>query len=162
MGKNEIERKFLLETAQLSYIKEQATVSKSIKQSYLAIDKQREVRLRQLDGNEIFLTVKSSGKLSREEIEIELTEEQSEAMLGLLEDEPVEKTRYQLQTGEQLIEVDEYRGKLRGLLVAEVEFVSERQANEFIPPSWFGKEVTDDSRFKNKNLIAKCYEDLPL
>jgi CYTH domain-containing protein len=50
------------------------------------------------------------------------------------------------------IELDVFRGGLSGLCVAEVEFPSEEEAAAFSPPDWFGREVTDDERFKNKSL----------
>ena len=37
--------------------------------------------------------------------------------------------------------------------MAEVEFPSEKEAEEFTPPAWFGDEVTNDRRYHNSNMI---------
>jgi CYTH domain-containing protein len=39
--------------------------------------------------------------------------------------------------------------------VAEVEFKTKSQAKDFSPPPWFDSEVTDDEKFKNRNLAAQ-------
>src|SRR5439155_12877177 len=41
-----------------------------------------------------------------------------------------------------MIEIDVYRGKHSGLVVAEVEFPDLATCREFKPPRWFGREVT--------------------
>lgn len=51
-------------------------------------------------------------------------------------------------------ELDIYHGFLEGLLTVEVEFPSEEAALEFIPPIWFGEDITSDKRFKNKSLAT--------
>jgi CYTH domain-containing protein len=33
-----------------------------------------------------------------------------------------------------------------------VEFASEEEAAAFRPPGWFGPEVTDDPRYRNRSL----------
>jgi CYTH domain-containing protein len=50
--------------------------------------------------------------------------------------------------------LDVYKSGLDGLLTAEVEFSSVRESASFEPPEWFGADVTDDDRFKNKNLAV--------
>ena len=64
----------------------------------------------------------------------------------------IEKHRYQLQQGPWIIEVDVFKGRLEGLILAEIEFPSLQAANDFTPPEWFGSEVTKLPIFKNKNL----------
>ena len=54
------------------------------------------------------------------------------------------------------IEVDVYSGALTGLSVAEGEFGTEEAADAFEPPAWFGREVTDDARFKNQRLASEA------
>ena len=56
--------------------------------------------------------------------------------------------------GAAMVEVDEYEGDLRGLLVAEVEFDDEAASDAFTPPDWFGPEVTEDDRYKNRALAV--------
>ena len=45
-----------------------------------------------------------------------------------------------------------YKGKLNGLVLVEVEFPNISESKKFIPPYWFGREVTNDIRFRGKSL----------
>ena len=38
--------------------------------------------------------------------------------------------------------------------MAEVEFPSEDASQAFDPPSWFGHELTDDPRYRNRALAV--------
>jgi CYTH domain-containing protein len=49
-------------------------------------------------------------------------------------------------------EVDLYAGALAGLCVVEVEFSSETDAAAFIPPAWFGRELTGQRGWNNAAL----------
>ena len=65
------------------------------------------------------------------------------------------KTRYLVPLDNGLTaEVDDYEGALAGLLTAEVEFVDEAAAFAFDPPSWLGREVTNDARYANRTLAV--------
>jgi CYTH domain-containing protein len=57
------------------------------------------------------------------------------------------------------IEVDEFRGLNKGLLMAEIEFKSEKDAKEFNPLDlpYLVKEVTDDPKYRNDYLNKKPY-----
>ena len=48
-------------------------------------------------------------------------------------------------------------GKNEGLIVAEIELESEDE--QFDIPEWIGKEVSDDPRYYNMNLMANPYEN---
>jgi len=37
-------------------------------------------------------------------------------------------------------------------LIAEVEFESEAESDEFEPPGWLGEEVTGDDRYSGQSL----------
>ena len=50
------------------------------------------------------------------------------------------------------IELDVFHEDYDGLLLAEVEFESEEQANTYIPPEWFGEDVTYSSAYHNSTL----------
>ena len=54
-----------------------------------------------------------------------------------------------------MIELDVYDGALTGLLTAEVEFASLEASVAFRPPPWLNREITEDKRYKNKNLAVK-------
>jgi adenylate cyclase len=110
-----------------------------------------EVRLRQTDGK-FFQTVKSEGGLVRDEIEIELTKDQFEALWEATVGRRVKKTRYTLPWEGKEVELDVYHDSLAGLMIAEVEFTSASDSAQFVPPPWLGAEVTEDKHYKNVNL----------
>jgi adenylate cyclase len=110
------------------------------------------VRVRRRAGQAV-LTVKSGGGRARVEEEIEIEPERFERLWPLTERRRIEKTRYEIPAdGGLTVELDVYGGALAGLVVAEVEFASEDDANAFVAPAWFGREVTDDERYKNQRL----------
>ena len=149
----EIERKFLVPEHPEDLERWPAT---RIEQGYLAIGGDgTEVRIRRRDGDMV-LTVKGGGGRSRTEEEFGIDDERFARLWPLTEGRRVEKTRHLIDAGEGLdIEVDVYSGALTGLVVAEVEFDTEEAADAFEPPSWFGREVTDDARFKNQRLASE-------
>ena len=130
--------------------------STAIEQGYLAIaDDGTEVRIRRRDGKAA-LTVKSAGSRSRVEEEIAIDAQRFERLWPLTEGRRIEKTRYEIPTADELtIELDVYDGRLAGLVVAEVEFASEDAADGFAGPDWLGREVTEDSRYKNQRLACE-------
>jgi CYTH domain-containing protein len=147
----EIERKFLVEQVPDDL---DAHPSREIEQGYLAITDDVEVRVRRY-GDHSFLTVKSSGGESRVEEEIEIDRRRFDALWPLTDDRRIHKRRYAIPIGDGLtIELDVYHGRLSGLVTAEVEFTSLANANAFVPPGWLGRDVTDDSRYKNKRLAT--------
>ena len=111
-----------------------------------------EVRVRRRDAN-AWLTVKSGGGRARVEEEIEIDGERFERLWPLTEGRRIEKTRYEIPVGDDLvIELDVYAGDLDGLVIAEVEFDSEEAAEAFAAPDWLGPDVTEDLRYKNQRL----------
>lgn len=126
-----------------------------IRQGYLALDADgTEVRIRQ-KGDRFFQTIKRGAGLQRTEVELLLTAPQFEALWPLTEGRRVEKVRYNIAYQSHLIELDVYSGVLAGLLTAEVEFSSVEASAAFTPPPWFDREVTEDKRYKNKDLAVK-------
>jgi adenylate cyclase len=145
---DEIERKFLLDRLP----EEVGRVSAAeLRQGYLALDGDTEVRMRVEDGSPV-LTLKHGAGRTRTEVELELSDEQAEALWPVSQGRRIEKRRRRVPHGELVIEVDEYGGDLDGLLVAEVEFPDDATAERFEPPAWFGREVTGDPAYKNQSL----------
>ncbi|MGU3398258.1 CYTH domain-containing protein [Brucellaceae bacterium D45D] len=144
----EIERKFLV-----TAFPEGEFDGSPVQQGYLtAATDSVELRLRQY-GADYFLTLKSEGGLSRAEYEIPLDEAQFTILWPMTEGRRVEKTRYtgKLADG-YMFQLDVFSGRLAPLMLVEVEFKSEEMARAFVPPSWFGTEVTEDKRYRNKTL----------
>lgn len=149
--KTEVERKFLVSNPpELTGLK-----SEEILQGYIRTASDcAEVRVRQ-KGSKYFQTIKSDGGLTRSEVEIEISKEQFDSLWAATEGRRLKKTRYEIPYEGLTIEMDVYGGGLTGLVVTEVEFVSEDESRSFTPPTWFGREVTNDRAFRNKNLAKK-------
>ena len=149
---SEIERKFLVQTLPPDL---HTYTSKKITQGYLAITEDgAEIRLRKKE-NVYFQTAKSGQGLTRHEVETELNKNQFDMFWPLTEGKRVEKRRYEISYGNWIIELDIYEGQLEGLVTAEVEFKSQEDAEIFAPPVWMDQEVTQDDRYKNRNLALK-------
>ena len=145
----ETERKFLvLNPPNLEGIK-----YVDIRQGYVAIDPEagNEVRVRQSD-HQYILTIKSKGDLERLEVENELSKEDFEELWKVTNGRSLMKRRYYLPFQNWMIEIDQYKGILEGLRVAEIEFDDISESNLFNTPAWMDREVTFDKRFKNQSL----------
>ncbi len=143
----EIERKYLIHS--LPERLEQYE-SKQIEQGYLCTNPV--VRIRRSNENYI-LTYKGEGLMVREEYNLPLTKESYEHMRGKADGILIKKTRYLIPLTDRLtIELDVFSGELEGLLLAEVEFETEEEANNFIPPAWFGEDVTFSDKYHNSTL----------
>lgn len=140
----EIERKFLTKTVPFAW---ETYPNHKISQCYIST--LPTIRLRQMDTQYI-LTVKGKGHMAKEEFELLLTKEEYEHLKQKAETQVLEKVRYQIPIENGLIaELDMYKGHLQGLMTTEVEFSSVAEAEAFMPPAWFGKEITEDVRYKN-------------
>ena len=149
MGK-EIERKFMVKEGPWRNV--QGTRSC---QGYLNSAKERNVRVRTME-DKAYLTIKGIAiGASRMEFEYEIPLKDANELLEICEKPLIEKTRYKVQEGGFIWEVDEFFRENQGLIVAEVELESEDQ--EFPKPDWVGEEVTGDPRYFNSNLIKNPY-----
>jgi adenylate cyclase len=147
----EIERKFLVRK-----LPDRLTnySSNEISQGYLvSLDDGLQVRLRK-SGERYTLTFKRGTGNVREEREIELTGAQFDALWPATEGKRLAKTRYEIPLGERTVEIDVYRERHEGLVVAEVEFDDEETAKNFQPPAWLGQDVTGDPRYSNQLLAS--------
>ena len=149
---NEIERKFLL--SYLPFSLDNLKCDKII-QGYLNI-KEKEVRIRAVNGNKFCLTEKYGNGIKRDEFEKEISKEEFLNYLKHLRGNLIKKKRYYIDIGgPKPAELDVYFENLKGLKTIEIEFNSLEESNNFIAPSWFGKEVTFNSAYKNKALATK-------
>lgn len=150
----ETEKKFLLKYLPSDLL----TQGRLICQGYMTNKKDRVVRIR-LAGEHAFLTVKGATlNGTRKEFEYPVPPGDAKEMLHLFCPAPlIEKTRYHiLYQGFEWV-IDQFSGKNLGLVVAEIELETIDQP--FAKPDWIGKEVTDDPRYFNSNLIAMPYCD---
>ncbi|MDF7801241.1 CYTH domain-containing protein [Pontiellaceae bacterium B1224] len=145
----EIERKFILKELPDSMGEEPVAVL----QGYITEpDDSVEVRLRQ-KGSTYILTCKTGQGMTREEQESEIGEDLFQQFWPLTVGRRVCKVRYKVALPNALMaEIDIFEDSLAGLKLCEVEFPDEASALAFVPPAWFGREVTEDPAYKNKQL----------
>lgn len=131
-----------------------------IEQAYLCEDPV--VRIRK-SNEDYILTYKSkiglkknTGRKARvnNEVEVPLNSKGYEHLKEKADGNLIRKSRYIIPLQKELkAELDIFEGCLTGLMVVEVEFATEEEAAGFVPPFWFGEDVTFDKRYVNKNLI---------
>jgi len=143
----EIERKFLV----ISNDFKSGVEPLFIRQGFISTHKDHVVRVR-IQGKKAFLAIKGNGSgITRIEFEYEIPAGDAHQMLETLCQKTIEKFRYVISSGTHHWEVDEFLKENSGLVIAEIELQSEDE--DFVIPSWLGKEVTADPRYYNANLI---------
>lgn len=152
----EIEKKFLVK-----YLPEnlEQYSSHEIEQGYLCGNPV--IRIRKRDDDYIF-TYKSrlgiekvKGVCACKEVELPLTKEGFYHLKEKVDGIWLRKTRYKIPYQGFIIELDIFHDEYDGLILAEVEFESVLQSENFEPPSWFGENVSDDRRYSNRVLSEK-------
>lgn len=169
----EIERKYLIEKENIPLSYEDYPCRR-IEQGYLCTAPV--IRIRR-DNDDFILTYKSRGLMVREEYNLPLTEEAYRHLKEKTDGRFIIKDRYMIPLSEGYvsdiipdhmsegdsditslyykdlyIELDFFKGDLEGLILAEVEFPDEEAADRFIPPTWFGEDVTYSSKYHNSSL----------
>lgn len=156
----EIERKYLIEKLPENY---QEYPFHQIEQGYLCTEPV--VRVRKED-NTCYLTYKAKGKMVREEYNLPLTKEAYCHLIKKADGNILTKKRYLLPldsgdpTGvakDLTIELDVFEGKFEGLYLAEVEFETQEDAESFLPPDWFGRDVTFSGEYQNSKLSTVSF-----
>lgn len=151
----EIERKFLVK----GEFKQLANYFEDIKQGYISNNPEKTVRVR-IKGKKAFITIKgktNDSGVSRFEFEQEISLEDAKGLFKLSSENRIEKTRYYIPSGKHTFEVDEFAGKNKGLLLAEVELESEDEY--FEKPNWLEKEVTGNIKYYNSYLAEHPYNE---
>ena len=144
----EIERKFLIKTLPSNL---NTYEKKHLEQAYLCTAPV--VRVRE-EGEEYILTYKGKGLMVREEYNLPLTKEAYLHLREKADGNIISKTRYFIPEKNGLtIELDVFEGVHAPLIMAEVEFPNEKAATNYIPPEWFGEEVTNNPAYHNSNMI---------
>jgi adenylate cyclase len=149
----EIERKFLVQGEDW-----RGAEGTMYRQGYLSMAKERTVRVR-MAGDKGYLTIKGISKgATRTEYEYDIPIHDAQEMLDHLCERPlIEKRRHKISYDGMTWEVDVFLGDNEGLVLAEVELQSEDQPVAY--PPWIGREVTDDARYFNVNLVQHPYRE---
>ena len=151
----EIERKFLVSRLPEDL---ESYPHNEISQAYISTEPV--IRIRRKNDTYI-LTVKSKGLLKREEFEMNISKKEYDTLLKKSEGNLITKTRYKIPDRDGLtIELDIFHGLFDGLIFAEVEFPDESTAAGYIPPDYFGREVTEDPSYQNSSLSMMNPEDI--
>ena len=150
----EIERKFLIDKSKIGTLQN----GYQIKQGYIQTVDHTTVRVRIRD-KDAFLTIKGKSEgATRLEFEYPIPlNDATEMLKNLCSTSVIDKTRYLVKHEGHIWEVDIFKGNNKGLVVAEIELKSENEV--FTLPIWVTKEVTDDTRYFNSNLIEHPYSD---
>ena len=93
--------------------------------------------------------------MAREEYNLPLTATSYAHLLAKADGNIITKKRYVIPlAGGLRAELDLFEGTFDGLRIVEVEFPTEKDANAFTAPAWFGEEVTFSSAYHNSTLSA--------
>lgn len=158
----EIERKYLL-----SHMPDdlERFPKHEIEQGYLCA--RPTLRIRHID-DQFVLTVKervkvdSSAVVNREE-EFAMSADSYFRLREKCDGMLLVKTRYKIPLrqmhpdgnyGELVAELDLFHGRHEGLVLVEVEFDNLLESSRFLPPHWFGKEVSNDPHYRNSHLAS--------
>ncbi|MBO4599698.1 MAG: CYTH domain-containing protein [Bacteroidales bacterium] len=159
----EIERKFLVR--ELPNNLEQYE-HYEIEQAYLCTSPT--LRIRRM-GDEYILTIKervalsSSSAIHNREEEFALSKESYQRLLSKCDSSGVGKTRYIIDLWKLMkddaytglvAELDIFHGRHNGLMLVEVEFPNTQAANAFVPPEWFGEDVSSEPCYRNSFLAS--------
>ena len=143
----EIERKFLVDAQKISAVN--FSSAEEISQGYLSTSPTVRVRLKNGRG---YLTIKSSTVgITRQEFEYEIPAQDAAELLEICGERVLKKVRRKISYGGKIWEVDFFKGRHAGLILAEVELSSADEAVEL--PAWIDREVSDDERYFNSNLV---------
>jgi adenylate cyclase len=144
----EIERKFLVKgDGWRSHIRSRH----QLRQGYLSGTGAVTVRVRTIDDEKGFITIKGGGSaLARSEFEYEIPVVDARSLLKMASGAVLAKRRNILDLGPGEWIVDEFEGRHKGLVMAEIEL--ERPDTALDLPGWIGIEVTSDPQFYNYSL----------
>ena len=155
MGK-EIERKFLL-AKEASIPIPKIYHKTTIKQGYIVVTKDKQVRVRITKKWGCSICVKSTGKLVRDEFEFQISDVVEAKELYKSCKWTIEKKRLSFNSHHMPkvhYDVDSFPN---GMQWVEVEFKSIKDMKKWEKkiPSWIGKEITGVSKYSNITLAKK-------
>lgn len=160
----EIERKFTI-----NYLPDNIKSVTKITQKHIFKDMVCSIRVRRsinmYTGEKVFThTIKARRenleKYSICELEENITEEEYNKSRPFKGSRTIQKYRCVVPIHDGLnVEIDVFEGWLKGLIIAEVEFKSSKQAEEFKMPNWFGGPL-ENRAFSNRALSTKSRHEV--
>lgn len=149
----EIERKFLLTKGSSIPIPENFK-KYNIKQAYVSVEKNKQVRVRITKQNAwetANICIKYTSNIVRDEFEFGADVKEAKLLYAKC-DWFVEKKRLTFNRGDEHYDVDSFPN---GMVFVEVEFKSIKHMNKWVKPSWLDKEITGVSKYSNITLAKK-------
>ena len=150
----EIEKKYLVKNLPEDINKYESV---EIEQAYICSDPTLRIRKK---GPKYIFTYKNRVKGSDEklciadEIESEISFDAYMHLFKKADGWPIHKTRYMIPYDGYTIELDVFHDNREGLYLAEVEFMSVEDSRDFVPPDWFGEDVSGDIRYTNSYMSS--------
>jgi len=148
----EIERKWLIDPKRVNELKKRSFAHEKVEQYYLNDQNDAWVIRLKKAGSDCFITLKSKGLLSREELELHISKKDFADFIKHAKTS-IKKTRYIIELSTEILcclEMDVYDDY--EFVTGEVEFDSEEEANNFVAPDFCVEDVTMDPKYKNVNL----------
>lgn len=149
----EIERKFLVkklpDLSGLEHVK--------YERRYIYRANGVEIRVQKKGQKYEFERKVETSKLIRKGQKFKITEEEFNYFKSLSTHEII-RDSYQVSDNPE-ISLKIYHGKYEGLVRAEIEFESEKEATNFEPLDWFGEEITDSPTGRDGRLIELSEEE---
>ena len=146
-----MQRKFLIKNIPVDLSSYKCRI---IEQGYLSTSPV--VRVRQ-DNDSYYLTYKGSGMMCREEYNLPLDAQSYAHLIAKADGNIITKKRYEIPLNDLTIELDVFEGVFTGTVLAEVEFPDKEAADSFVPPDWFGKDVTFSGEYHNSNMSKRAF-----
>ena len=148
-----IERRFLV-TDENWAVGQRILYSQIIEQAYLSFDKDRTVRVRIVEGNHGFITIKGlkdNGSGPEFEYEIPLVDAR-EIFENLALKPVVRKIRHTIEYEDYIWEVDVFT-EPKAMIIAEVELRDTRE--KVLIPKWCNKEITMEFSYTNSVITEQ-------
>ena len=97
--------------------------------------------------------------IAREEYNLPLTKDSYEHLIKKADGNIITKKRYEIPDGNgYTIELDIFEGAFNGTVIAEGEFNTIEEADNYIMPEFFTEDVTNNPEYHNSNMSKKKFD----
>lgn len=149
----EIERKFLIKTMpNISGLE-----SILYERYFIFRNKNIEIRVQRKGSKYEFERKTKENSLTHSKQKFEISKEEFD-FLKENSKESITRESFLLQSNPE-ISIKIYHGRFEGLNRVEVEFENEKLAEDYLPPDWFGEEITDTPLGKDSRLLDLTQDD---
>jgi adenylate cyclase len=151
----EIEKKFLVNHEKWKQLDKPK--GELYRQGYLVTEPNKTIRVRQTNEKG-YLTIKGiTIGATRTEYEYEIPINDAKELLDNFSISELSKIRHKINFENKIWEIDEFLGENDGLIVAEIELITEGEI--FKIPEWVNIEVTGQEKYYNSNLTIDPYKN---